>query len=106
MTDTYHSKLQAEFAAKLLALQDEARLRLSPIGWFLLTSALCRMGEPSVTVLPKLGHSRSTIEGLGATYRESLAGLSENERDIIQALYRRFVDSLSYGTPTMADLKD
>ncbi len=106
MTDSYHAKQQAEFASKLLALQVEAMQRLSPLGWFLLTSAVCRMGEPSVTVFPKLSHSHSAIDGLGDTYRESLAGLSEAERSTIQELYRRFTDSLSYGRPTMTDLRD
>lgn len=102
----YHSKLQVEFATKLRSISDEAGHRLSVVGWFLLMSAICSLGEPSVTVFPTLSHSHSRIDGLGPTYKESLSRLPQGERDTIQELYRRFVDGLSYGKPTMADLRD
>lgn len=104
--DGYRVKQQLEFATKLLAIQKKAVDLLSPVGWFLLTSALCRMGEPSVTVFPSLSHSRSAIERLGPTYVATLASLSEQERAIIQTLYRQFVNDLSYGKPSTADLRD
>lgn len=106
MSSDYHQKLQTEFADKLLAIQDEARQLLSPMAWFLLTSALCSLGETSVTVLPSLSHSHSTIDGLGPTYKDSLARLPDRERSIIQSFYRQFVDSLSYGRPSHLDLRD
>ena len=102
----YHHKLQFEFASKLQPIGDEAAHRLSVLGWFLLISAICSLGEPSKTVFPTLSHSHSKIEELGPTYKESLVKLPKNERDTIQELYRRFVDSLSYGKPTLADLRD
>jgi hypothetical protein len=102
----YHVGLQTEFAGKLQAIQNEASLSLSPVGWFLLMSALCSLGEPSKVVFPKLGHSRSGIEGLGETYKKSFSGLSDAEKQKIQYLFRKFVDSLSYGYPSHLDLRD
>lgn len=102
----YHHKLQDEFAVKLLAIQDAARRQLSPIGWFLLTSAICSLGETSRTVYPSLSHSRTRIEELGPTYKVAFGRLEKSEQDTIQAFYRQFVDSLSYGKPTRSQLMD
>jgi hypothetical protein len=100
----YNLTQQEEFAAKLLALQDEAQRSLSPMGWFLLTSALCSLGETSRTVYPALSHSHTRIEGLGPTYKAAYDILPKEQRESIQWLYSRFVDSLSYGRPTPRSL--
>lgn len=102
----YHHKLQFEFATKLQPIEDEAAHRLSVMGWFLLMSAICSLGETSKTVFPALSHSHTKIRELGPTYKESLNRLPKHEQDTIQELYRRFVDSLSYGKPNPLYLKD
>lgn len=99
-------KQQSEFAIKLINIMGESMASLSVTGWFLLTSAICRLGDPAITVFPKLSHSGGTIEGLGPTFKETYQQLSKAEKDRIQFIYRRFVDSLSYGNPTLNDLRD
>jgi hypothetical protein len=102
----YNLTQQEEFAAKLLELQNEAQRSLSPMGWFLFTSALCSLGEPSRTIYPALSHSRTKIEGLGPTYKAAYGILPNEQREAIQRFYSQFVDSLSYGHPTPGDLRD
>jgi hypothetical protein len=102
----YSLEQQTEFGSKLWFISDVAAKTLSRVGWFLLMSAICKMGEPTKTVFPKLSHGLRSIEELGPTYKKSLAQLPESEQEQIQGFYRKFTDSLSYGYPDHNALRD
>lgn len=104
--DSLNITRQAEIAAKLQEIQAEATGRLSATGWFLLVAAIISLPEPTKTPFPKLSHSESRIGSLGPTYRLSFERLTKDEKETIQFLYRRFIDSLSYGQPSVVDLMD
>src|SRR4051794_41008454 len=88
-----------EFASKTVLILDAARHNLSVLELYLLMAAICRMGEPTKTVYPKLSHSSSSIRELGPTFRSVFDALTTPEQEHIQFWYKRFLDSLSYGKP-------
>lgn len=102
----YNQKLFSEFAFKALEVMQLALFAITPTQMFLLNAAICSLGEPTITIFPKLSHSAEVIRRLGPTYREIYDTLKPAEQEKIQYWFKRFLDRLSYGAPSHLDLRD